>query len=316
MQQYDRAIADYDESIRVNPNYAWPHNARGWLLQWKLADEDQALTDYDEAIRLDPKLAYAYVNRGILHRNRAEWAKAARRSRRGDPAGAPQRRCPLPSRGRPVRVASRRCGGRRPGRARHPGLARKPVPVRGAQRLLRRPPRRPAGPGEEPARRGSDEMRRLGLALSDHPAPAGRARRGRAAGRGRRRRQADGGSLLPGPGGAGGWPERRGAGALPLGEGAGQPAIHAVRAERRRAGPAAGQGRRRGRSVRCWSGERCRRSCDGTKSDEGGAGRRRCWPAAVPAASIEVRKPKPRPLPAPIGSAGGRAEGPRFHSSR
>ncbi len=76
MQQYDRAIADYDESIRVDPNYAWPHNARGWLLQWKLADEDQALTDYDEAIRLDPKRAYAYVNRGILRRNRAEWAKA------------------------------------------------------------------------------------------------------------------------------------------------------------------------------------------------------------------------------------------------
>src|SRR5262249_21929950 len=60
---YDRAIADYSEAIRLNPQYALAFDNRG-NAYWNKADYDRALSDYNEAIRLDPKYASAYYNRG------------------------------------------------------------------------------------------------------------------------------------------------------------------------------------------------------------------------------------------------------------
>ena len=60
---YDRAIADYSEAIRLEPNYALAYNNRGSALRLK-GDSNRAIADYSEAIRLNPKYARAYVNRG------------------------------------------------------------------------------------------------------------------------------------------------------------------------------------------------------------------------------------------------------------
>ena len=54
-QEYDRAIADYDEAIRLNPEVATAFNNRGNAY----ADKhlyDRAIADYDEAIRLNPRV--------------------------------------------------------------------------------------------------------------------------------------------------------------------------------------------------------------------------------------------------------------------
>ena len=57
--EYDKAIADYREALRLNPNDVWIYNARGNA--WKDKGEyDKAITDYDEAIRLDPKYVSGY----------------------------------------------------------------------------------------------------------------------------------------------------------------------------------------------------------------------------------------------------------------
>ena len=59
----DRAIADYSETIRLDPNYAPAYNNRGNAWGDK-GDTDRAIADYSEAIRLDPKFVPAYNNRG------------------------------------------------------------------------------------------------------------------------------------------------------------------------------------------------------------------------------------------------------------
>ena len=62
----DRAIANYNEAIRVDPNYALASTNRGIAYASK-GDNDRAIADYNEAIRLDPKSALAFGNRGIAY---------------------------------------------------------------------------------------------------------------------------------------------------------------------------------------------------------------------------------------------------------
>ena len=58
----DRAIADYSEAIRLDPNRAAPYNGRGNAWN-KKRDFDHAIIDFNEAIRLDPKYVFAYSGR-------------------------------------------------------------------------------------------------------------------------------------------------------------------------------------------------------------------------------------------------------------
>jgi tetratricopeptide (TPR) repeat protein len=62
-RDYDRAVADYSEAIRLEPRSAYPFNNRGMAWQAK-KEYDKALADYDEAIRLAPKFPQAFNNRG------------------------------------------------------------------------------------------------------------------------------------------------------------------------------------------------------------------------------------------------------------
>jgi tetratricopeptide (TPR) repeat protein len=61
----DRAIADYDEAVRLNPRAADAFNNRGNAFRSR-EQHDRAMRDYDEAIRLNPHYAHAFNNRGII----------------------------------------------------------------------------------------------------------------------------------------------------------------------------------------------------------------------------------------------------------
>jgi tetratricopeptide (TPR) repeat protein len=63
---YDRAIADFTQVIRLDPNDAWAYNSRGTAYHQK-GDSDRALADFTQAIRLNPNDAKAYYDRGVVY---------------------------------------------------------------------------------------------------------------------------------------------------------------------------------------------------------------------------------------------------------
>jgi tetratricopeptide (TPR) repeat protein len=83
--QPDRAIEDYDQAIRLNPNYAAPHHNRGGVYLDR-AQYDRAIQDFDQALRLKPNEAvllsgrcYAKASAGALAAALADCNEALRR---------------------------------------------------------------------------------------------------------------------------------------------------------------------------------------------------------------------------------------------
>ena len=67
----DRAIADYTESIQLDPNNKVALTSRG-NAYWAKGDPDRAITDYDQVIALDPNYAIAYNNRALAYRAKGD----------------------------------------------------------------------------------------------------------------------------------------------------------------------------------------------------------------------------------------------------
>ena len=62
-----KAIADYDKAIELNPEYAGAYYNRG-IAKRQLKQYKEAIADYDKAIKLNPKDANVYYNRGFAYR--------------------------------------------------------------------------------------------------------------------------------------------------------------------------------------------------------------------------------------------------------
>jgi tetratricopeptide (TPR) repeat protein len=74
-QDYDRAIADFDQAIRLDPNLAAAFGSRGEAYRNK-GEYDLAMQDYNEAIRLNPNDPASFNNRGIVSRQKGELDRA------------------------------------------------------------------------------------------------------------------------------------------------------------------------------------------------------------------------------------------------
>ena len=73
--QHDRAIADFDEAIRLRPDYPLAYSNRGNAYDEK-GQYDRAIQDYDEAIRQRPDFAEAYFNRAYVRENKRQYERA------------------------------------------------------------------------------------------------------------------------------------------------------------------------------------------------------------------------------------------------
>jgi tetratricopeptide (TPR) repeat protein len=66
--EHGRAIQDFDQALRLVPNYAAARNGRG--IAWHVARNfDRAIADFSEAIKISPTFVVAYVNRGNVYRD-------------------------------------------------------------------------------------------------------------------------------------------------------------------------------------------------------------------------------------------------------
>ena len=74
-RDYDRAIQDFNEAIHLNPNYEIAYYDRGNAFIDK-NDYDRAILDFNEAIHLTPNDANAYNNRGVAYHRKNDYGHA------------------------------------------------------------------------------------------------------------------------------------------------------------------------------------------------------------------------------------------------
>jgi len=71
----DGALEDYNQAIKINPNYVDAYNNRGCLLVEE-GDYERAIKDFAHAIKINPYHATAYFNRGSAWRGLKEYKNA------------------------------------------------------------------------------------------------------------------------------------------------------------------------------------------------------------------------------------------------
>ena len=65
--EYENAIRDFDEAIRLDPDYHLAYYTRGTLYSSKLQDHARAVQDLDKCIELNSQFPLAYQNRGVAY---------------------------------------------------------------------------------------------------------------------------------------------------------------------------------------------------------------------------------------------------------
>ena len=75
--QYDRAIQDFDQAIRINPNFAHAYNGRGLAYSLARAEYDRAIQDVYQAIRINTNLSAAFLLRSLAKRAKGDSVGAA-----------------------------------------------------------------------------------------------------------------------------------------------------------------------------------------------------------------------------------------------
>lgn len=73
--EFDRAIADFDQAIKLSPNLVGAYYNRGKTYHRK-GNYHRAIADYTQAVSLNPKFVEAYSNRGNAYEKSGQRDKA------------------------------------------------------------------------------------------------------------------------------------------------------------------------------------------------------------------------------------------------
>jgi tetratricopeptide (TPR) repeat protein len=73
--QTERAIQDFDEAIKLDPNSVQGFYNRA-IAYFRIHQTDRAVRDFDQAIKLDPNNTYALTNRGVVYAAAGQYARA------------------------------------------------------------------------------------------------------------------------------------------------------------------------------------------------------------------------------------------------
>jgi tetratricopeptide (TPR) repeat protein len=79
---HGKAIADYDEALRLEPHNAEIYVCRG--IEWEkdaeaaLVEPETAMADFDQAVALDPKCGSAYIARARIWKRRRQFGEVVR----------------------------------------------------------------------------------------------------------------------------------------------------------------------------------------------------------------------------------------------
>ncbi|MBI2485732.1 MAG: tetratricopeptide repeat protein, partial [Deltaproteobacteria bacterium] len=74
-KEYISAIADFNQAIQLKPDYAIAYVNRGLTYHYK-GDQNLAIADHNQAIKLEPNLADAYYNRGLAYHYKGDYKSA------------------------------------------------------------------------------------------------------------------------------------------------------------------------------------------------------------------------------------------------
>jgi len=75
LEQYEKAISNYNKAIQLNPNDANTYNGRG-LAYYDLEQYENAISNYNKAIQLNPNDANTYNGRGLAYYKLEQYKKA------------------------------------------------------------------------------------------------------------------------------------------------------------------------------------------------------------------------------------------------
>ena len=64
---YEGAIADFTNAIRLDPTSSFYYYRRGWVAEEFMNNNEAGLNDYNQSIQLDKDYAYTYLHRGRLY---------------------------------------------------------------------------------------------------------------------------------------------------------------------------------------------------------------------------------------------------------